>query len=60
MYGRAGARADFDVVLDLLRRQGTALANRLITHRFPLESITEAFRTASDKTTGSIKVTIAV
>src|SRR5437773_7711463 len=60
VYGRAGARADFDVVLDLLRRQGTALANRLITHRFPLESITEAFRTASDKTTGSIKVTIAV
>src|SRR5881296_110398 len=59
VYGRAGARADFDVVLDLLRRQGTALANRLITHRFPLKSITEAFRTASDKTTGSIKVTIA-
>src|SRR5213594_4841892 len=24
VYGRAGARADFDVVLDLLRRQGTA------------------------------------
>ena len=60
VYGRAGARADFDVVLDLLRRQGAALASRLITHRFPLESIGEAFRTASDKTTGSIKVTIAV
>src|SRR5438093_1566049 len=59
VYGRAGARADFDVVLDLLRRQGAELARRLVTHRFPLESIAEAFRTASDKTTGSIKVTIA-
>src|SRR5881628_453697 len=60
VYGRAGARADFDVVLDLLRRQGAELARRLVTHRFPLESIGEAFRTAGDKTTGSIKVTIAV
>ena len=59
VYGRAGARADFDVVLDLLRRQGAELARRLVTHRFPLESIGEAFRTAGDKTTGSIKVTIA-
>src|SRR5437870_7673297 len=55
VYGRAGARADFDVVLDLLRRQGAELARRLVTHRFPLESIGDAFRTASDKTTGSIK-----
>src|SRR5437899_1853394 len=60
VYGRSGARADFDVVLELLRRQGAEIAQRLVTHRFPLESIGEAFRTASDKTTGSIKVTIAV
>jgi len=59
VYGRAGARADFDIALDLLRRQGKRIAETLITHRFPLDRIDDAFRTAADKTTGSIKVTIA-
>jgi 2-desacetyl-2-hydroxyethyl bacteriochlorophyllide A dehydrogenase len=58
VYNQAGARADFDVALDLLARQGRRLAETLITHRFPLERIAEAFRTAADKSTGSIKVTI--
>jgi len=60
VYSRAGARADYDIVLDLLRRQGKLIAGTLITHRFPLDDIAAAFATASDKTTGSIKVTIAV
>jgi len=59
VYGRAGARADFDIVLDLLRRHGTRIGEVLITHRFGLEAISEAFQVAADKTTGSIKVTIA-
>ena len=58
VYGRAGARADFDIVLDILRRQGRRIAETLITHRFPLADIGRAFATAADKTTGSIKVTI--
>ena len=59
VYGRAGARADFDIALDLLRRDGQRIAETLITHRYPLDRIDEAFRTAVDKKTGSIKVTIA-
>jgi len=58
VYSRAGARADFDIVLDILRRQGRRIAEALITHRFPLAEIGTAFATAADKTTGSIKVTI--
>ncbi len=58
VYGRAGARADFDIVLDILRRQGRRIAETLITHRFPLAEIGKAFATAADKTTGSIKVTV--
>jgi 2-desacetyl-2-hydroxyethyl bacteriochlorophyllide A dehydrogenase len=59
VYGRAGARAEYDIALDILQRQGKAIAERLITHRFPLDDIARAFEVASDKTTGSIKVTIA-
>jgi (R,R)-butanediol dehydrogenase/meso-butanediol dehydrogenase/diacetyl reductase len=58
VYNRAGSRADFDVTVDLLRRQGALLSKTMITHRYPLEKIAEAFETASDKTRGSIKVTI--
>jgi L-idonate 5-dehydrogenase len=59
VYNRAGSRADFDVAVDLLKRHGAQLDDTLITHRFPLERLSEAFETASDKTRGSIKVTIA-
>ena len=58
VYNRVGARADFDVVVDILKRQGTQLAATMVTHRYPLERISEAFTTAADKTSGSIKVTI--
>jgi len=60
VYGRAGARADFDIGLDLLARQGKHIAETVITHRIPLAEIARGFRTAADKTTGAIKVTITV
>ncbi len=60
VYSRAGARADYDIVEDLLARRGQQIAERLVTHSFPLADVAQAFRTAADKATGSIKVTIAV
>jgi threonine dehydrogenase-like Zn-dependent dehydrogenase len=58
VYSRAGARADFEIVQDLLARRGAELARTIVTHRVPLDDIAAGFRTAADKTTGSIKVTI--
>lgn len=60
VYNRAGARADFEIVQDILARQGAAIGRTLVTHRFPLPAIGKAFETAADKTTGSIKVSITV
>ena len=57
-YCRPGRRSDFDVALGILASE-PALARALITHRFPLEKAAEAFATAADKGTKSLKVQVA-
>ncbi len=56
IYG-AGPMADFAVAVDLLPRWQPELA-LLQNHQFKLESIEEAFRCASDKSTGAVKVSV--
>ena len=56
-YGRTTARADFDVALNLLADH-SQLIGEMITHRFDLTSIQQAFETASDKRQGAIKVSV--
>jgi threonine dehydrogenase-like Zn-dependent dehydrogenase len=58
-YGTIDGRADFDVAIDLIA-SGQAPVERLVTHRFPLEAAPEAFHTAADKSTGSVKVHVVM
>jgi 2-desacetyl-2-hydroxyethyl bacteriochlorophyllide A dehydrogenase len=57
MYGRAGAVRDVDVAAELLAAR-PELARLLITHRFPLDGVREAFATARDRSSGAIKVVL--
>jgi threonine dehydrogenase-like Zn-dependent dehydrogenase len=57
MYGRAGAGRDADAAAALLGAR-PALAEALITHRFPLEAAAEAFATARERSRGAIKVVL--
>lgn len=54
-YGSFDGVADFQVAIDLIA-SGKADVTRLATHRFPLEQAPEAFRTADDKGSKSVKV----
>jgi 2-desacetyl-2-hydroxyethyl bacteriochlorophyllide A dehydrogenase len=56
-YCRPGRRSDFDLALGILQSEPER-ARALITHRFPLERAAEAFETAADKRTKSLKVQI--
>jgi len=56
-YGYSGMQKDFSAVIELVARKKIN-ALPLITHRFPLTEIGQAFRTAVDKASGSIKVLI--
>lgn len=57
-YARAGARSDFDVAVNLLSGHVEAVRS-IVTHRFSLDEVNEAFRAAADKGQQSIKVAIA-
>jgi len=57
MYGRLGAARDVDTAAALLAAN-PAIAECLITHRFPLAQAPEAFAAARDRKAGAIKVVL--
>jgi L-iditol 2-dehydrogenase len=56
-YGYDGMQRDFEASIDLIS-SGKIKPTVIVTHRFPIEDIEEAFRIAADKRSGSIKVQI--
>ncbi len=55
MYGRAAAGRDVDAAAAILART-PAIADVMITHRFPLDAAHEAFAAARNRAEGAIKV----
>lgn len=56
-YGAVEGRRDFSLAADLLAT-GRVDPSPLVTHRFPLDQIQQAFDTARDKSTGAVKVLV--
>ena len=56
-YGRTRRGSEFGAAVAMLPRYATEL-EKLSTHRFPLDRADDAFKTALDKSTESIKVSI--
>jgi L-iditol 2-dehydrogenase len=56
-YCRPGRYSDFEVALRIIR-EDPERARTIISHRFPLNEADEAFRTAADKSTESVKVQV--
>jgi len=58
-YGRGGRQSDYELAIEIMRSNADLL-RPMITHRFPLDRITDAYATADDKSSGAIKVQIEV
>jgi L-iditol 2-dehydrogenase len=56
-YGRRDGQSDFELALEMMASNAPVLRD-LVTHRFELERIREAFETAADKKRGAIKVAL--
>lgn len=56
-YGVIDGRHDYEVAIDLMA-SGRIHLGQIVTHRFPLGKIRQAFETAANASTGSIKVQI--
>jgi threonine dehydrogenase-like Zn-dependent dehydrogenase len=56
-YGHRDQQADFELALQMMASNAPVLRD-LVTHRFELERIREAFETAADKKRGAIKVVV--
>jgi threonine dehydrogenase-like Zn-dependent dehydrogenase len=57
MYAYAGPMREIEVAAHLLAAN-PEISRRLITHRFPLEGVVEAFATARDRRAGALKVVL--
>jgi threonine dehydrogenase-like Zn-dependent dehydrogenase len=57
MYGRFDSVRDVDVAAEILAKR-PELGRLVITHRFPLDAVREAFATARDRSSGAIKVVL--
>ncbi len=57
VYNRRDDRSDFEWALDILSRHGASLAP-LVTHRFGLDRVRDAFETAADKNSGVLKAIV--
>ncbi|MCB9156057.1 MAG: alcohol dehydrogenase catalytic domain-containing protein [Caldilineaceae bacterium] len=58
-YGFSGMETDFQAAIDLID-SGKVDITKIVTHRFPLDDVTEAFQVAADKEMGSVKVHLVV
>jgi L-iditol 2-dehydrogenase len=56
-YGCRDGRPDFEIALEMMASNASVVRD-LVTHRFELEKIREAFETAADKSRGAIKVAV--
>jgi threonine dehydrogenase-like Zn-dependent dehydrogenase len=56
-YGHRDQQADFELALQMMASNAPVVRD-LVTHRFELERIREAFETAADKKRGAIKVVV--
>lgn len=54
-YGFSNMQTDFQAAIDLII-SGRIPLTKLVTHRYPLDDIKEAFRIAADKSSGAVKV----
>ncbi len=57
-YASEGGSSDFEDSMAIMQ-SNPLFAETMLTHRFPLEAAADAFRTAFDKSTGSIKVMLS-
>lgn len=56
-YGRMGRLADYEIAIEIMRRNAESL-RRCITHRLPLAEVAQAYAAAGDKSSGAIKVQV--
>lgn len=56
-YAYSGMKTDFQTCIELIAEKKVD-APLIVTHRFPLDKLLEAFRVAADKNSGSVKVHI--